>query len=325
MFNLNKLTTLFFKKTFISFYKENQVFYINKQIIQNNKILSNDNLSFEKEEEFLKFISDSSIENTQTYISTLIDNFNQGIIDSCSQHKYKELGINIDNIKILCLKDYSIFIGLYELNSFKKEIEKYRVDFIFSPYLIIDLHKKTIKNNIYLLLTSQFLILVIYSNDKPIYSNIHQFKIEDNNIEDNKIKKSIDNDDISSFDDDIGIIEDIDDIEDMDDIDNLDDSLDNIDDIDNMEIPKLNETEMKNDILNTKFELEILEFIKTSIKDYYNNYNSDFLENLYILKQDDEKYEKLIETLQDELLLKIVMEKIDILKDLNELAIKETE
>ena len=115
----------FIKTTFISFYKEKELFYTQKLIIKNNKVINKIEENFENEDDFIKFIKLALIENTQTYISTIIKTYNQGCIDSCSHSRYKELNINIDNIKILCIKNkFSIFIGLFELQEFNIHTNK---------------------------------------------------------------------------------------------------------------------------------------------------------------------------------------------------------
>jgi hypothetical protein len=303
------------KYTFIAYYQENEIFYVQKIIIKNKKIIEKENKTFEKEEEFLDFIKLSLIENTQTYISTIITNYNQGCLDSCSHSKYKEFGINIENIKILCIKNkFSIFIGLLELQEFKKTNEKYNIDLIYSPYLIIENNKEKTKNTLYSLITRNNIILTIYKEEFPLYSAIYEFKKEDN---ENKDKENEINNNI--FDDDISI-DDVEEIEDLDDLENLDENLDT-----NIE-EDLNDLEDNNEnfdnIKNIKEETEIINFIKNSIKDYYENYSDDFIENITILKN----YEfntKFLKELEDELLVTIKIKNIDILDDINVLARKE--
>ena len=313
-----KLIQYFIKETLIAFYKTKDKYIVQKREVKNNKILSSENFEFE-EEEFINFINSCFIENTQTYVSTIIDTFNQGIVDSCSHSKYKELGINLDNIKILCLKDYSIFIGLYEINQFQKKMKKFKIDYIFSPYLLIDLNKKDTNNSLYILLTDSFIIILIYEDaKKPKYSNIYHFKLEDN------IDKttSDEENDIDTFDD----IDDlVDDIEEIDDIENLDediDDVDSLDDIENMQTDQNDDSNIQEEISDVKNEIESLDFIKNSIKDYYENYSDNFLEYGYIFYE-DEMSNKFITHIENETFLEIKKEKIDILSIINDLALKE--
>ena len=314
-----KLIQYFIKETLVAFYKNKDKYIVQKRVVKNNNILSSENFEFE-EEEFIKFINSCFIENTQTYISTIIDTFNQGVVDSCNHSKYRELGINLDNIKILCLKDYSIFIGLYEINQFQKEMKKFKVDYIFSPYLLIDLNKKNTPNTLYILYSSNFVILLIYEDaHKPKYSNIYQFKVEEaeETIENNNEDEIIEDFD-DSIDDLVDDIEEIDDIEDLDDIDEEIEHIDNIDDLDDTTSSK----NIQDEMLDAKNEIETIDFIKNSIKDYYESYSDKFLENGYIF-YDEDISDKFVKNIEEETFLEIKQEKIDILDIINDLSLKE--
>jgi len=308
-----RLVKYFIKQTLIAFFVKNEKYILQKQIVKNDKILEKTEFEF-NEEEFIIFLKSCFIENTQTYVSTIIDTFNQGVVDSCSHSKYKELGINLDNIKILCLKDYSIFIGLYELNTFQKEMKKFNVDFIFSPYLLIDIHKSKTKNSIYILITDSFVVVLIYEDGiKPKYSNIYQFKIDEENTLEND---SVDD----TLSEDIENIDLVDDIEELDDIEDLDEDIESS--LDDMDEVNIDNNENIDDIVEVKNEIETLDFIKNSIKDYYENYSDNFLEYGYLF-YDTEISNKLISNIENETFLEIKSEKIDILSAINELALKE--
>ena len=311
-----KLAKYFIKQTILSFFKKGDNYLVQKQIVKNNKILEKVEFEF-NEAELKQFIKSCFIENTQTYISTIIDTFNQGVVDSCSHSKYKELGINLDNIKILCLKDYSIFIGLYELNMFQKKMQKFNVDFIFSPYLLIDVNKKNTQNSLYILITDNFVIVLIYEDSiKPKYSNIYQFKLDE---ETDSLEE---HEEIENIDEEIENIDLVDDIEDLEGIDELDENIDSsIDDINDIE-DDLSKDENIDDIVEVKNEIETLDFIKNSIKDYYENYSDNFLEYGYIF-YDTEISKKLISNIENETFLEIKSEKMDILSTINTLALKE--
>ena len=312
------LTKYFFKQTLISFYKEKDKFIVQKKIIKNNKTLSTEIFEFE-DDEFKKFITSSFIDNPQTYISTIIDTFNQGIVNSCNHSRYKELGINIDNIKILCIKTFSIFIGLYELNEFKKFMQNYKVDYLFSPYLLIHYNTTHQKNTLYLLITQSFACMIIYKDKKIQYSNISQFEDNDDTANINVQNES--EDELDDIDD---LVDDIDDIESLDDdLDSLDD-INDIDDISDLDMMNSNSSDenISTQLENTKNELNTIEFVKNSIKDYYENYDADFLEKIEVIYNKDLS-KNLIKSLEEETLLEINSTEIDILSAINELALKE--
>jgi hypothetical protein len=310
----------FIKTTFIAYYKEDKYFYVQKIIVKRDKIIEKDNRTFENEKEFLDFINISLMENTQTYIATIIMNYNQGCIDSCSHTRYKEFEINIENVKILCIKNqFSIFIGLLEFQEFKKKTQKYSVDLIYSPYLIIENNKEETKNTLYALITKENIVLSIYKEKFPLYSSIYEFKKEET-----KNREEYQEDNNSIFEEEIPI-DDVEEIDDIEEIENLDD-LENLDkDLDENIEENLNNNEENignESFTNIKEETEIINFIKNSIKDYYENYSDDFIENIYILKT----YEldtKFLKDIEDELLVTVKVKEIDILDNINLLARKD--
>ena len=77
-----KLVKYFIKQTLIAFFVKNEKYIVQKQIVKNNKTLEKVEFEF-NEEDFINFIKSCFIENTQTYVSTIIDTFNQGVVDSC--------------------------------------------------------------------------------------------------------------------------------------------------------------------------------------------------------------------------------------------------
>jgi len=316
-----KLINYFIKETLIAFYKIKDKYIVQKIIVKKGEVLSKEDFEF-SEDEFLSFLKTSFLENTQTYVATIIDTFNQGCVDSCNHSKYRELGINLDNIKILCLKDYSIFIGLYELNQYRKNLEKFQVDYIFSPYLLLHMKNKQTPNSFYLLYTESFVTLLIYEDaNKPKYSNIYQFKLIE--TDDSLSENNSDIDDLSDIDDIADEIEDIEEIESLDDIgDDIEDSIDDIDDIESS-IGDIDEKEdIQDDIINTKNEIETIEFIKNSIKDYYESYSNQFLEIGYIL-YDNDISSKFVKNIEEETFLDIKQEKVELLDMINELSLKE--
>ncbi|NPA54933.1 MAG: hypothetical protein GXO40_01045 [Epsilonproteobacteria bacterium] len=330
---------LFMKEIFVAFYKDENTFHTQKLVIKNDKIIHKEEFEF-TQEELMNFINDCFMESTQTYVSTFIDTFNQGCVDSCSKTRYKELGINIDNLKILCLEDkYSIFVGLYELNLFQKEVERFRVDYIFSVFLLLDIHKTKQPNSIYVLFTSTFVAAVIYTDGiRPTYSNIYQFSTvsdDDEYMEDEDFDSDmsdIEFDEVDILDDigDIGDIEEVD-TQDLDsDIDeqaeaNLEklDNLDNIEELDDDQIANLQpEDDDIDDIANVKAEIEALDFIKNCIKEYYDDYADDFLQecNFFYTTKISKNF---IKDIESETALDIKADDLDILDTINQLAMKE--
>jgi len=237
-----KLVRYFIKTIFISFYEDGEFFVVKKTITYKNKIIKNHTFKFRKNV-FKEFINLILIEYNQVYISTFVDSFNQGIALKKS-----------DEVYCLDLENYCIYVDKTELNQFYKKMRQFKVDFIFSPYLLLHFIHRNKPNTIYLIITPSFVILTIYENrDYPKYSKTYPFKIDI-------------------------------------------------------------------DIENG----ELVEFLKYSIKEYYENYSDNFLENIYIFYDDIKK--EFIDCVKNEvklLGLDVESKNIDVLLLLNQIAQKE--
>ena len=310
------------KINFIAFIRDGATILAQKVVAKNNKILHTENLSFDEEEEFENFIKKSFIENTQTYVSTTINSLAQGCVDSCNHSKYKELSINIDNIKILCIDNkFSIFVGLYELNKTKKDNERFLLDYLFSPFALTHSFNKKTPNSLYILTTKMFASILIYEqNNIPKYSNIICFEDLDNH---DTPAQSVDNS-VDADDSDIEEISDIESIEDIEDIEDIETDIDTtLDDEELQDETEIDADKLKTEMERTQYEMEIVEFLKNSLKEYYENYSNNFVENIYLLHNQNisTKFTKII---QDELFLEIKPQQIDLLETINNLAIKES-
>ena len=83
----------FIKKIFISFIpKKEGNFSVLKEVVKNNNVIESqtEELSLK---ELKKYIKESSIQNPQTYSSTILLTLNQGVMPSCNKQKFKEEGI----------------------------------------------------------------------------------------------------------------------------------------------------------------------------------------------------------------------------------------
>ncbi len=277
------------KKQFISFYKEESYKCIS-QIVKNKNVLQTEEKSFEDKKEFVKYIRQKIDEIPQTYVSTMLLTINQGVVPSCSVKAYLDREIDPDNVKIACINNkYSFFASIYEIQNIKKEY-KFDIDFIYSVFAIIDSIAKERKNRFYVLVLEKHIAILGYENFVPIFSDI--------NVLEEKQEEDVEE-----------IVEDID----------LEEEL--ISDIDS--IDEVEETDTEEEIENetTSKEVEILNYLKSSLKEYYDNYSSDFIEKIIILDTIgiDITLNSLIE---EELLITSDIQQIDILNTMNRLSIE---
>jgi hypothetical protein len=287
----------FIKKYFISFYKDKEYLLLT-ETVKNKKVISSEKKEFKEKKELEEFIKEYLNQNPQTYVSTVIFTLNQGVIDSCDKKDYLLRDIDYDNVRIVCIDNkYSFYASIYDLNKIQKEY-RFEIDFIYSVFAVIDYLAKKRKNTMYVLVFEKYLALLAYENNIPKYSDIIEIEEKEDEIEE---------------------------IEEIDDIDLIDDSIEDIDSIENIEdiddIEDIENIEEKLNNLTTGIEVNILNFIKESLKEYYENYSSDFIEKIVILDTIgiDIEITKLIE---DEILIEAEYQKEDILKTINRLSIE---
>jgi len=279
----------FIKKQFIAFYKDEEYKLI-LQTIKNKKTIFTEEKIFEEKKELISYINEKIEESPQTYVSTMLLSINQGVVPSCSRHDYLDKDIDPDNVKILCLGKYSFFVSIYELANIKKEYG-FEIDFIYSVFAVIDALAKERKNRFYVLALKEYIVVLGYENFIPIYSDIQSFNDEDEEEDE---------------DEDIDIVEDIDLEEDL------------ISDINAVEEELTEEIESSE---NISIEARILNTLKNSIKEYYHNYSSDFIEKIIIL--DTIGLDISLNTLiEEELLITSEIKQIDLLNSINRLSIE---
>jgi hypothetical protein len=289
----------FFKQNFISFYKDEN-YNVLLETIKNKQTLFSETKNFEEKKDLEKFIEECIDDNPQTYISYLSLSVNQGVVDSCSKQKYKELGIELGNIKLLCIDNkYSFYASIYDVTTQLKKEYNFDIDFVYPPFAIIDYIAKERKNIFYILVFKHNIIVMGYENEVPKFGDVNPLLEEDETDEEE--------------DDDVAIVEDL--TEDLE--EDLDDDLDDIE-----EIEDIDEIEDVSDAsITTHLEMELLNITKDALKDYYEKYSDEFIEKIIILDACgiDKKIKDIVE---NELIIPTEYQKIDVLKIMNRISIE---
>jgi len=156
------------KKQYINILKQNKQFKINYKIIQDDKILKEEQSSFlitdEKLPEDAKFKINSLQKNiNQTYISTIFENENQHIIPTNNVNV-----ISYDTIKIG--DNHSVVIPKNEINSISRYFEDTGIDFILSPYTIIEeyLEDNGHKNSLNFFIFNNIIYTLVFNNKQEL-------------------------------------------------------------------------------------------------------------------------------------------------------------
>ena len=279
----------FIKKAFISFYEDEKKYKILIEIIKNSKLIESEKKILNSKKELNKIIKDLKEDYPQHYISTLLETINQGVVPSCNKKSFLKNEIDIENINFICIKNsYSFYISIYDLLKLKKAYN-FNIDFIFSIFAPVDFYAGKKDNYMYVLILNNEISITAYKKEIPVYADI--FFIQKEEI---------------SEEEDIELLEDIDIEEEI------------SEDIEE-EAENMNLEESSNNLEKTDTELQIIEILKKSLKDYYEHYADDFLEKIVLLDTINigNSIKKLIE---DELLMESEIIKFDLLKILNELA-----
>jgi hypothetical protein len=281
----------FIKQQFISFYYDENYKLLN-EIYKNDNLLEENRFEFENKKELIKKIKELSAQIPQTYTSTIIQTINQGVIAGCNKIDFQKYGIETENIKYICINNkYSIYTSLYDL----MDLKKLDIDFIYSVFALIDYKAKQRINTLYILVTKEKFYLVIYHTNIPIYSDIYE-----------KTEKLMENNDLDLNLDDLSD-------EDVIEIDDVVEDLDAVEDIEDIET--------ENNEIKTEIEMDVVNFIKNSIEEYYKNYAEDFIEKIIIydrgILNDD-----IVNIINDTLFMEAKKEELNILKTINEISRK---
>ncbi|WP_024790873.1 MULTISPECIES: hypothetical protein [unclassified Lebetimonas] len=277
----------FIKKQYISFYFDENYKMLN-EIYKNNKLLEENRFEFENKKDLINKMKELSQDIPQTYLSSVIQTINQGVIPTCEKKEFSKFGIETENIKYICINNkFAVYASIFDL----MELKRFNLDFIYSIFSLIDYKAAKKTNTLYVIITKEKFYVLIYHKNIPVYSDIYE-KIEEMFEENNE---NTDDEIIEEIDDDDGMVEDLDKIED---------------------IPEVEEKEIK-----TGIEMDVVNFIKSSLEEYYNNYSEDFIENIVILDSgilnDD-----VTQIIKDMLLIEAKKENFDILKTINEISRK---
>jgi len=276
----------FVKQQFVSFYHDEK-YKLLTQIYKNSKLLEENSFEFEEKKELQQKINSLLQEIPQTYVSSVIQSINQGVIPTCKKKEFLNFNIEIENIKYICINNkYAIYSSIFDI----MDIQKLNTDFIYSMFALIDYKAKKKINSLYLLITKENFYLLIYNQNKASYADIFE-KIEDILKEDDIVE------DIS---DDIDVIEDLD-----------DDIIEDIDDLDDIQEEEKAPT--------TNVELDIINFLTSSIEEYYKTYGDDFLEEITLFDTGVINND-IINLIKDTFFIDTKKIDFDILKTINEIS-----
>jgi len=321
------------------------------EMVKGSQSVKNSSKSFlttEVNDEMLEYINLAISESPFFYIALLNSSKHQGAIPTCSTKK-ADAYTDISTSKTLCYKKrWMLYASKPDLDSYQKRYKSFGLDFIFSPYILLDrffTDKIDGAMALYVLVQEDLLSLAIFQNNELLFAS--HFDVEESveealisedeketisldfNIEGEGIDEGIHLDDIDA----------IDELDDLDSLDNFDDieDLDSIDDIEEFaeveEVAKPTEANL-DELESEETEVSMLEsfnedyqrftLIQRSLQQFYADTTIDnaFIEHVYIadaigVSEDLKRY------LEEELFLSVVIREMNRSKELLELAKEE--
>jgi len=335
---LSKIMHGLYLKIYISIVASSTKTHVSIHTLKGNKIKDTRVKVFEGEElsqNMLSFIHSFTSESPFSYISFLDYSLHQGAVPTCKVEEFLKSS-HKDIYTTLCYDSWSSYTSKIDLGMLEKKYSSLGLDFIFSPFCIIEnffKDKITMQATLYVLIQDENISIAVFENSKLKYAEFADIKNDKLESElmlgDEKAELNFDDDQMSVNLEDI----DVDDaFSDLDDLTNIQD-LDSMDEFEDFTEIKVGDKETKQDLVNTKdeehsagFNEEYKRFnaIKNALKTYYTDekYENNFIESVYIATACDVD-NSLKNYLEEELFLKVYVRQVDISTEVFDLAKRE--
>jgi len=287
-------------------FKNSKMTYSNRKsfLIESKEVLS---------KEIINYLNILQGEHEQTYVVLFLNTLGQGAIPGCDEGIYEKFGVDKNGIKSVCIDNrFTIYASLIDINWADKIFKKVGLDFIFSPFLIlnayIDKNNDTKEVKLYILNTNNGLTMMVKNGRKLLYASFFNVaKEQDLLLEDfeNTETQSAVNLEEELFDE-----FDIDSDETNDDMQELDDEIDY-------------ENNSEYSSLSGK-DLRFVKYLDASLKEFYDNdlYDSQFVTKVKIY-DDAGMHKDVIKYIENDLLLDTSAENINLLNMVIEVAKEE--
>jgi len=339
-----------FQKIFVSIVPADQGHEVLTVALKKNKILYKERRHFEGSEpstSMNRYIQEVVDVSPIYYISTLNVNSHQGAYEGCLR-KGKTQHNDDRQISEICRdKKWTFYASLDELHALTYEYSTVGLDFIFSPFSILEYtFADKVKDGFALYAFSMPGLFTIAIFDAGILEYAHHYSYQKTtDVQDESAEASsldFTSPTVENYDDD-GLInlDDIEGLEDLDIIDDLD-SLSDIDDLDELEevhefsedmptseekrLSKENSFLIKGEMDNSAEDYQRFTYIQKTLNQFYSMEacRNRFVETVCIADSQGGS-EELKRYLEEELFLNVLVRKIDVLETINALAILEEE
>jgi hypothetical protein len=324
---IGKLFKRFVSVAYVGVVKDGDVCDVCLRVLKNKKETHTDNKRFNLDSRESARLLDEYIEQVQKkyniiYTSTVLNSINQGGVPGCDRSSFSRYEIDVTNAATVCVdKRWSVFASSYDIESAQREYDSIGgLDFIFSSLVLMkrfwDKHLSETPS-LCLLKMKTSVTIGIFTQDRLLYSN-YSILMTEKKVEGDEEEKKKAEDIFSGEESEFGE-------ESLVDLDEIALELDDptVAKSDFQQLP----TDGKGASLNMENlgnDLKILEFVKTSLNNFYKNpmYESSFIGQILLA----DPYGASNETkglLESELMLSVFVKKIELCGMVNELAIEE--
>jgi hypothetical protein len=306
-------------RQFIAVIIEENKCKIKQKIIKNRDVLHIEEHNFDipsKENlgsEVVSFLNELQEEYDNTYIALFLNTLGQGMIPQCDEALLEKYHIDRHSVKSICVENrFLMYATLIDIKWADKVFKDVGLDFVFSPFLILDYFIQKEENTtdqvtLYILNTNNAITIMISKDKKLLYGSFFNVAKEENLLYT----------DYSEVDE---TLED----ETFDELDLEDDDLE-IDEIGNV----TDNSNFVNNILKEQARLSaqderIIKYLSAALKEFYSNdlYESEFINSAKIYDGAGID-EGVMHYIENELLLDTNAVNISVRNALIDLSIKE--
>jgi hypothetical protein len=262
------------------------------------------------------FIQTLQDEYEHTYISLFLNSSGQGILPRCNSSEFAKFNIDANSVKSICVDGrFMMYATHIDIRWAEKLFQKIGLDFIFSPFLVLDYfiqnekdqHPSSDNATLNILNSKNSLTLLIESNGKILYGSFLNTAKQDNLLEESEEYEEYDGKEI-----------DLDELE----LDEDDLELDDIDEVANSDF-NLN---LLDDSVLDEDDKRSIKYLNRALKEFYSSdvYESRFIDRARIF-DDCGISEGVLKHIESELLLDTTAKNINIFDAMFELSKKEVE
>ncbi len=135
-------------------------------------------------DEVVVYLQRLQAEEEQTYIALFLNTHGQGVVPSCKKSEYEKFHIDYNHVKDICVENrFSVYASDIDIKWTEKIFARTGLDFIFSPFLILEGLRKASPHgegvSLYMLVSKNAMTLMIFADTQLLYGTFVNFAKEE--------------------------------------------------------------------------------------------------------------------------------------------------